>query len=207
MTLITAFFEYIPKWVWVALVAVLFATSCKLQYSNAQLETEVNNAATKVAQAEKATADVRADHQALVAKAEADYSKQLEAHRRAEQELQVAMDNQRRKLNETTTALAATRDDLRMRFLSGEARGFTAAAPTSVNERGTAVPGQTTTVSAAPELSSPIGDLIDEATRADTIRWALIGCYQAYDDAKAKLSGEVKDVDGPQPKAAEDGQK
>jgi len=45
-----ALFDLIPKWVWVALVATLSATSCKLKLDNTGLTLEIEKHATKIAQ-------------------------------------------------------------------------------------------------------------------------------------------------------------
>lgn len=47
-----AFLDLIPRWVWVAIVAALSATSCKLKLENGQLSIEVEKHATHIAQLE-----------------------------------------------------------------------------------------------------------------------------------------------------------
>lgn len=42
----------VPKWVWLAIIAALSATSCKLKLENGQLSIEVEKHATKIAQLE-----------------------------------------------------------------------------------------------------------------------------------------------------------
>lgn len=46
----------VPKWVWLALVAALSATSCKLKWDNSGLSLEIEKGKTYVAQLEKSIA-------------------------------------------------------------------------------------------------------------------------------------------------------
>ena len=47
-----ALLNLVPKWVWLAIVAALSATSCKLKLENGQLSIEVEKHATKIARLE-----------------------------------------------------------------------------------------------------------------------------------------------------------
>jgi hypothetical protein len=56
-----ALLDLIPKWVWVALVAALSATSCKLKLDNTGLTLEIEKHATKIAQLETSIQVANAD--------------------------------------------------------------------------------------------------------------------------------------------------
>ena len=47
-----ALLDFVPKWVWLAIIAALSATSCKLKLENGQLSIEVEKHATHIAQLE-----------------------------------------------------------------------------------------------------------------------------------------------------------
>ena len=61
-----ALLNLVPKWVWLAVIAALSATSCKLKLENGQLSIEVEKHATKIARLEANIANTTADaeHQA-----------------------------------------------------------------------------------------------------------------------------------------------
>jgi hypothetical protein len=56
-----ALIDLIPKWVWLALVAALSATSCKLKLENGSLSLEIEKHATHIAQLETRMAEANAD--------------------------------------------------------------------------------------------------------------------------------------------------
>lgn len=54
-------FNLVPKWLLVAIVAMLSATSCKLKWDNGQLSIEVEKHATHIAQLETSIANTSAE--------------------------------------------------------------------------------------------------------------------------------------------------
>jgi hypothetical protein len=189
MGIITAFFEAIPKWVWVAIVAVLSATSCKLHYSNGQLEIEVHKAATKVAEAQGETQKLKTDY-ALSLKSQSEaFAVATEATRKKEQDLQLALNVERKKTNEAVYALAGESDAVRVRLLKDWGVKVAGAAPKVASVSATPGTPETTALNYVPELPPAIGELVEEAKRADVIRLELLGCYRSYDEAREKLRG------------------
>jgi hypothetical protein len=171
-----ALLDLIPKWVWAALVAALAATSCKLTVDNAGFKLEIEKGKTSIAQ-------LRAEHLTAVAEAENAIAAAQAATRKTEQDLQLAMNDQRRKSNETLSALAADRDALRLRLQAAFAAHTTVAGITAT----IAGIAEAATGSDRAELSPTVRGLVDESYRAEQIRVELLGCYRAYDDARAAL--------------------
>lgn len=188
------FFNLIPKWVLAAIIAMLSATSCKLHWDKNGLIIDVEKAKVAVAEADTRTAKVREEHLTLVAQSETAAGQAIAEAAKTTHNLQVAMDTQRRKLNETTLALNTERDNQRLRY-AGLQKRFAA---TTYNLAASPPPnpasvGQTPRIDNFTEFSNPIGDLIEEAGRAEVIRNALLMCYKSYDDAKAKLEEPTPD--------------
>lgn len=60
----------VPKWVWLALIAALTATSCKLKLDNGNLSIEVEKHATKIARLESSITATTADAERQAAELE-----------------------------------------------------------------------------------------------------------------------------------------
>jgi len=188
------FLNLVPKWVYLAIIAVLIATSCTFKIKNTELELDLANANTKVAVAEKETARVREEHLQLVAESTLNTQRLEQTYRDKERELYEVVEAQRKKAHENTIAIKSQRDSLRLQFSDLQARFASVKAGTSDPAQPATHPSnrQASTGGTATEFSNPIGDLIEEATRADTIRQALIGCYDTYDRVRAEFSAPDK---------------
>lgn len=176
-------FDLIPKWLLAAIVVALSATSCKLHWDKSGLVVDIEKARTSIAQ-------LKQEHSDTVAKAAEVFAATEQANREKEQSLQLAINDQRKKTNEKSIELAALRDSLRVRYANTAATGPN---PTPASPSGSATGvAEATRVQDLTELPIPIrniaGDLIEEAYRADEIRVELLGCYQAYDRAKAMVN-------------------
>ena len=66
-----ALLDLVPKWVWLAIIAALSATSCKLKLENGQLSIEVEKHATHIAQLQTTLAQADADAQKQAAENQA----------------------------------------------------------------------------------------------------------------------------------------
>lgn len=179
--------DLVPSYVWALVVAALMVVGVSLNFQIAALKIQVAAANTAVAGAKAETEKVKTQHAQLIAQAR---NSQIEIERQArerEHELQAKMDSQRKADHAKYVNLAAERDTLRLQFQSLAERFRPS--PADSGKRGES-PGKTAGIGEAapggdqPRVSGPIEDLIDEATRADKIRVALLGCYRAYDDAR-----------------------
>lgn len=92
----------IPKWVWLAVVAALSATSCKLKWDNSGLSLEIEKGKTYVAQLEKSIA------QAKTARAQ-----QLAENEQRARVAEVAASNRQRALLDDARSARAELDGLR----------------------------------------------------------------------------------------------
>ena len=179
------FLNAIPKWFYAAVIAALAATSCKLKIDLSWFQLELEKSKVQVSQAEAETARTREEHLTLVASSQLATQKLEQVYRDKEQSLQQSMDDQRRKLNESNVAIIHDRDALRLRFT--ELQTSFAATISAGNTTHTAAHTDAGTPAAndnRTQLSDPIGDLIDEAARAETIRKALNQCYESYDSVR-----------------------
>ena len=66
-----ALLDLVPKWVWLAIIAALSATSCKLKLENGNLTLEVEKHATHIAQLQTTLAQADADAQKQAAENQA----------------------------------------------------------------------------------------------------------------------------------------
>ena len=107
--MLTALFELIPKWVWVALVAALSATSCKLKWDNQGLTIEVEKHATKIAglKADIQESNARAAVQAARFEQQARAAEQARSQR--EKALLADAAGAKSELDGLRSAIAATR--------------------------------------------------------------------------------------------------
>ena len=169
----TALLSLIPRWVYVALIAMLAATSCKFKLDKDGLTLEVEKHKVAAAQLE-------ASQQAALAQATA-------KARDTEQALVAKVETIQEESNAQITALARQRDDLRQRLR--------AAATAAVTARSLSDPASVAAVAAPAagrdraEFSYELGDrLISEAERGEKIRISLLACYKQYDNARKALS-------------------
>ena len=191
-------FDLIPRAVWAVLVAVLAATSCKFKWDNAGLTLEIEKGKVAVANVEK-------QHFAALAAADRAIARANLETRITEQELQKSMDIEREKNHASLKIATAERDALKLRFASFKmfaGHPTPTGAPSEATHLGEGLGG--TDVTEFPDANKqhpdkprasgkadPIGDIIDEAFRAETIRLSLISCYRSYDEARGGF-GDVQ---------------
>ena len=137
----------IPKWVWVALVATLSATSCKLKWDNSGLSLEIEKGKTYVAQLENSIA------QANTARAQ-----QLAENEQRARVAEVAASNRQRALLADARAAAVELDGLRSALAAYTSPRLTASATTKA-------PG-TVYTDPVPELLLQCADRYLEVARA-----------------------------------------
>jgi len=178
----SALFSLIPKWVLAALVVALSATSCKLTWDKNGLALEIEKGKTTIA-------ELKTGHAEVLKTAALNHAAEVEVERAKEQALQVALDTQRKKTNENLAQLASVRDALRVRMASETKTISGIVTASKGSHSAVAVAAASPRVSDGAKFSSepdPVIDgLISEAYRADQIRLELLGCYKAYEDARA----------------------
>ena len=111
--------------------------------------------------------------------------------RKTENNLQASAATTREQIHEATQAISSERDAILERVRSAEARQrkllaavSSATSVASIAEAGPQGHGT--------EVLATIGAAdVDEASRADLIRAALLGCYRDYDSARAALASTV----------------
>lgn len=152
----------------VAIVAISGLGIQTFRLQSAKLETA--GAVTTLAQ-ERATAA-------------AALAKQTETHRKSEQKLMAGATETRKKINDEINTLNTHNTSLLQRVRNAKATAAACMpAPTAVASNGQTVAG-----SAQPELLGSPGEAdVLEASRADTIRLHLEGCYRDYDRAEEAL--------------------
>jgi tryptophan synthase beta subunit len=181
--MLTTLLSAVPRWVWVALVAALSATSCKLKYDKDGLSLELEK--TRVVLEQE-----RADYAVARANASELYAQTVEEYRTKEQALQAAATQARRERDVQVAAARRTADDLRERLFAAIEAPAGPDYPTSYTLAAVAGPRPFATGSFGAlirdEASDAARHLIDEAERADTIRIELMRCYRQYDEAAHK---------------------
>ena len=176
----------VPKWVWVALVAALSATSCKLKVDKDGLSIEIEKART-------AMAVMEADFAAARVQAAERFAEVVDEYRAKERALQAQAEAIRRESDAQVAVARRSADALRERLrvaarvdtpdtAAGSARPAQAARPEPF------APG---TVGALLRDEAPDAArlLVDEAERADAIRIDLLACYARYDAALEVING------------------
>ena len=166
--------DFVPKTVLGVGLMFLLTTNLYFGLENGKLKIEVSRKATALAEAKQ-------EHAQQVAQAQTTLASTSAKYRKSEQYLQAKL-NSERKITDEKVAMATTeRDALKLRLSQGGALfassvSGSAAAP---GVKAVAVRGP------EPEFPVPVGELVDEAFRADQIRLELIGCYKVYEAARA----------------------
>lgn len=178
--------DLVPRWVWVALVVALSATSCKLKLDVGGLQLEVEKARTSLAKAHHEAAQTRAQAAAAAASATTAY-RALEARWRTTQE---TIDREARarqdQIRTAAAGAAVAGDGLRIR-----------AAATAAAACGGGSAGGSSAAAVGPAASSPGAVLADVLGRleaagrqlaevADARGLAGASCERAYDSLRAR---------------------
>lgn len=183
--MLTPLLSAVPRWVWVALVAALSATSCKLKHDKDGLSIELEK--TRVVLEQE-----RADYAAARAAALEIHAATVTKYRTKEQELQAAANQARRERDAQVAAARRTAADLRERLFSAFEIPAGPDHPASYTLASVAGPRPFAPGSFGAFLRDEAEDaarhLIDEAERADTIRIELMRCYDQYDQARETLN-------------------
>lgn len=168
--------EFIPKSLLGIAIVALLTSNVYFAIDGWHIKLELSRKATELAR-------TREEHANAVAVAAERSIEVAKGFRKKERGMQVAMDTQREKTDETVTALAAQRDALKLRLQSvtaSDTSGYGLAPAVASLKEATA--GDHFAL-----IPDEVGVLVDEAFRADQIRVELLGCYSAYDTARGAI--------------------
>jgi hypothetical protein len=173
-----AILDFIPKPVLFALL-VIFGVATGYFYIDSLHSQNV------AAQAKVHEEEIRNSHALMVIEAQKAQALAEDKARAAEYDLQIKMTEQRRLNDEKVSTLNADAAALKLRLAKARATLTITASPgPSSAPAGTPeAPG----ISDQPVLPDPVGGLVDEARRAELIRFNLLDCYKAYDTARDAL--------------------
>lgn len=170
--------DYIPKSLLGVIVLALLTTNISCAFKNGELQLEVSRKATQLA-------EMALEHSEAVLDAQSKQTLLAQEYRAKEQSLQIALDTQRKKSNETIATYAAQRDALKLQLSEGTR--VASYSPGLSAARAATYLTEAPIRSDLTFLSREVDQLIDEAFRADEIRIELLGCYAAYDEAKKAM--------------------
>lgn len=171
----------IPKPLLVGAIAILLGACAFLGYEKLTLEVELGKANTALAEAKE-------QHAVAVSVQAEENARLASVFRQKEAALQTDLDIQKETLNAKITSLAAQRDALKLRLAQPQA-GPSAAATAHLSGTGAlAFPGTPPGNGNRTLVSGQVGQLVDEAFRADQIKSELLGCYAAYERAQQASS-------------------
>jgi len=111
--------ELVPKWVWLALIAALSATSCTLKLKNGELTIEIEKGKTYVAQLESNIAKANADAATKSAEMGAKAREAEQARVAREQAILADADGAKSELERLRAVVASTRSAYALRAPAG----------------------------------------------------------------------------------------
>ncbi len=179
MAALLKIFDFVPGWVYAVVIAALLATvgAKQLALSDARLQ---------VAQTQEALANVKAEHQKLIADAATRTAQAEQVAREKEFTLQTKITALEKKRNEDIAATSRSYE----RIIAGlRDRPSRQTAPDPAKPGQTrASAGDSKGCSGAELYREDGAFLVGEAARADRLRFALIACYAAWDEAQGILN-------------------